>query len=118
MHPSPARSDVIRKLPRARGCVSCFTPAIFLAEAAPLGALAKRKETTPSEQADPKFMGDGRFRSFRLARNSRDCPRIAQLCHRAPRSHPSTRFRNASILAVAELKRSFGNSVKPWGPPG
>lgn len=43
--------------------------------------------------------------------------RVAQLCHRAPHSHPSTRFRNASILAVAELERSFGNSVKPCGPP-
>ena len=54
MHPSPARSDVISNLPRARGCVSYFTPAMFLAKAAPLGALTKRKETTPQNRVTPR----------------------------------------------------------------
>jgi hypothetical protein len=29
-----------------------------------------------------------------------------------------TRFRNASILAIADFDRSFGNSVNPCAPPG
>jgi hypothetical protein len=34
------------------------------------------------------------------------------------RSQPTTRFMNASILAVADFDKSFGKSVKPCAPPG